>query len=107
MKYKFTNIILSILIVPCLFYYMGKFYLYKQLVFDSTYLIGGTILSILVICGLLLNGIILHNLKSLHRDNQELHKIITYLSSSVESNPFEDLQYQQNTREIILDREEQ
>lgn len=102
-KLKIFSGFLIITILPCLIYYSAKFYISKTITFNSTYLLGWTILVSLIVLSLALNCYIISKLSKQQKYSERLEQLILGLSNQNETNHYSTLEYNQGTREIILD----
>lgn len=109
-KLKIFSWLLVITIVPSMVYYSSKFYIEKSLNFTANCLLGWTIIVSLIILSVILNLVVVkirnkiyNKLIKTQDQNEELKQLIKTLISQAENNHFEDVGYQQGTREIVLD----
>ena len=96
MKKIIGSIVISIFTVPSILYYVTKYYIYGLLNFDKPMIIMFTVVSSLSIIGILLN---IYN----SYQNCKLQKQIIELNNLIEKYHYENLEYHENNREILLD----
>lgn len=96
---KYIYWLTVILVVPCLIYYSSKFYCSKSLSFEKSAILGWTIIVSLILFNIVQTFFLQRNVDALHKENKELKDIIV-------KNHYDNINYQKNTREIIMMGEE-
>ncbi len=105
MKKIFLSGGIAVLTIPSLCYYIAKYYAEKTLNFKESMFIAFVLICSLIILGLLLNIYNTYQNLKLRKQNEELNKKIEVLTDLVEQCHYENIEYHNNNREIILDLE--
>ncbi len=103
---------IAILTIPSLCYYITKYYVQKTLNFKESMFFAFVVVCSLIILGLLLgvyntfqNSQLHHQNDELIKQNLQLSEEIEDLKDFVEKCHYEDIEYHNNNRELILDLE--
>lgn len=101
---------LALLVIPSLCYYITKYYFYKKLTFEESMFVMFIILCSLVIFGLLFGVYNAYQVSVLHKenlilhnDNLELNKKIDNLTEKLTEFHYDNIEYHENNRDILLD----
>lgn len=84
-----------ILVIPCLVYYSSKFYYHSSLSFGESSLVGWTIVVTLIIYNMIQTFLLSRKIEKLSKENMGL-------KDAIMKNHYEDINFQKNTREIIM-----
>lgn len=87
---------IAIVTIPCLCYYIGKYYIYKSLTFEESMIVMFTMFCSLMIFGVLLG---VYNAYQ----NVMLHNKIDELENKIEQYHYDNLEYHEDNRELLLD----
>lgn len=93
-------------VVPTLVVFTVKFYTERKLIFEEKYLLMWTMLTILISISLILSCLALKRVSELKDQNKILIQLVIELKSQSEKNHYENISYQQNSREIFIDLED-
>ena len=102
-KINFIGILFPIMIIPCLVYCATKFYCEKQLIFNSADILGFTIIVSLILLSFVFSSWLLFKFNKLNKQNIEMMVLLDKIDHNIENNHYENIAYQQNTRELFLD----
>lgn len=100
------------IVLPVLVFITGKFYINKHLSFGQESLMFWTLIVILISISLIIgcfalkgNSDLKKRLANVEVQNEELKVLIKTLSSQLENNHCESIEYMQNTRELFMEDE--
>lgn len=97
--------LITIITLPCVVYYISKYYIQGSISFEKSLISGFTLICSLLILGVILGVYNAYQNYQLKKENLQLEKIIFDLSNKVDNYHFDNLEYQNGTRELILDSE--
>lgn len=87
---------ISVVTIPCLCYYIAKYYIYKSLTFEQSMIVMITVFCSLVIFGLLLGTFCAYKCIKLTEKVKELDE-------KLDNYHYDNLEYHENNRELLLD----
>ncbi|MGL5764686.1 MAG: hypothetical protein ACRCX8_03485 [Sarcina sp.] len=92
---RILSLICSLVTAPCVVYYLSKFYLNGELHFGNESLLAFSIVAGLIIVGLT-------RLMHVESKLDKAIALIQQLQDSVDTNHYEQLKYNDNTRRILM-----
>lgn len=95
MKKLIISGVIAIITIPCLCYYIAKYYIYQSLTFEQSMIVMFIILCSLIIFGLLIGVFCAY--KCL-----KLTEKIKKLETKLDNYHYDNLEYQENNRELLL-----
>lgn len=87
---------IALFTIPCLCYYIAKYYIYKTLTFEQSMIIVFTIFCTLMIIGVSLG---FYNAYQ----NLKLHNELDELKNMIEQYHYDSIEYHEDNRELLLD----
>lgn len=96
---------IALLTIPSLCYYIIKYYIHGSLNFEQSMIVIFTLLSSLMIIGILLGVYNAYQNLKLHNQNLALHNEIVELNRKIEEYHYDNIEYHENNRDILLDLE--
>lgn len=86
---------ISVVTIPCLCYYIAKYYIYKSLTFEQSMIVMFTVFCSLVIFGLLLGIFCAYKCIKLTEKVKELDE-------KLDNYHYDNLEYHEDNRELLL-----
>lgn len=87
---------IAVITIPCLCYYVTKYYIYRTLTFEQSMMVMFIIISTLMAIGLLIG---FYNAYQ----NVKLHNRIDELENKIEQCHYDNIEYHEDNRELLLD----